>query len=72
MTPDEIQRRLERVNELQELVTMLLDKAEETTTVIENELMALHTALDTTIEAFKHTPEPVKHFSNEDLERLMS
>lgn len=53
MTPEEVGHRLQKVNQLQDLVQQLIAKAEEATDIIESELNELSEALEVALEELK-------------------
>jgi hypothetical protein len=72
MTREQIQKKLDRVRELQRLVDLLLEKADKYTDFIESELTAIERSVSVLEdETFQHSPEPVKRLSVDDLERMM-
>ena len=70
---DEIQLRLDKVHKVQGLVALLVEKGNTYNKWIDDELASIKAEITRAQEVLpKHSPEPVKRLSVEDLERLMS
>ena len=74
MMREQIQKRLDRVRELQRLIDLLLDKADKYTSYVESELTAIEKSVSVLDDetTFQHSREPVKRLSVDDLERMMN
>ena len=73
MTPEEIRLRLEKVQRVQSLIKLLIDKGNIYNKWVNDELLSIKAEISRLREVatFQHSPEPVKRLSVEDLERLM-